>query len=295
MPLIHQFEYVKPKTLDEAIHLLAEKNGAQVLAGGTDLVPWIREELLAPEVLVDIKGIEELRGIVEKEKGLVMGALTTFAELIDSPLIRERIPILFEMARTVASPGVRNRATMVGNICSAVPSCDSGPPLLVLEAKMEVSGPDGAREIMMGDWFMGPKQNALQEGEIVTGLFVPFPVEPHGGCYIKLGRYRGEDLAQASVAILLLAGESCRIAFGAVAPTPFRASRIEELMKGKKLDESIMSEVQHLVSQEISPITDIRASKQYREHMIGVMLERGLGAANARLSGEGPPYGTSLI
>ncbi|MFC1683655.1 FAD binding domain-containing protein [Candidatus Zixiibacteriota bacterium] len=296
MPIAHQFEYAKPKTLDEAIQLLA-KHGQRAfpLAGGTDLIPGIRSELLAPEILVDIKGIGELRGIVEKERGLAIGALVTFAELIDSTLIRQRLPLLFEMAGTVASPGVRNRATMVGNICSAVPSCDSGPVLLVLEAEIEVNGPDGERKIPIGNWFLGPKENALQEGEIVTSVFIPLLAETHGGCYVKLGRYRGEDLAQASVAILMLAGEHYRIAFGAVAPSPLRASRIEVMMDGKKLDKSIMSAAQQLVPEEIAPITDIRASKQYREHMVGVMLERGLKVAEERFSGEGLPYGTSAM
>lgn len=296
MSIAHQFEYLRPKTIDEVVEILTRYGlKAQVLAGGTDLIAWIRNDLLAPDVLVDIKGVDGLREIELKDRVLFIGALVTFSQLIDSHIIREKFPLVLEMAKTVASVGLRNRATMVGNICSAVPSCDSGPVLLVYGAKVLVKGQKGEREIPLSEWFLGPKKTSLKRGEVARGVAIPLPGKRHAGSYVKLGRYRGEDLAQASVAVLALLGNSYRIAFGAVAPTPVRAERIEALINGKKVDDSVMESAKRLVIQEIAPITDIRASEEYRTHMVQVMLERGIKAATARFAGKGPPYGTSLI
>jgi CO/xanthine dehydrogenase FAD-binding subunit len=289
MSITQSFEYYRPETLLEAVRMLSE-NGetARVLAGGTDLIPWMTEELVAPRVLVDIKDIDQLGGIAREKDGLIIGALVTFSDLIDSAIVRESLPLLWEMSKTVASPGIRNRATLAGNICSAVPSCDGGPVLLVHKAQVRVMGFAGERTIAIADWFLGPE-------EIVTSLFLPLPGKGHGGCYLKLGRYHGEDLAQASAAVLDLPDENRRIAFGAVAPTPVRARRIEALIGGKELTGEDLSAARDLVDREISPITDLRATEGYRRHMIRVMLERGLRIARSRRLGQGPPYGTVSV
>lgn len=269
--------------------------GARILAGGTDLIPWMAEELVAPQVLVDIKRIRHLGGISQEKDELIVGALVTFSELIDSILVHQRIPLLWEMSKVVASPGIRNRATLVGNICSAVPSGDGGPVLLVCEARVRAMSAAGERSIAIADWFLGPKRCALRPGEIVTALSFPLSDERHGNCYLKLGRYRGEDLAQASVAVVVLSDHRCRVAFGAVSPTPLRSSRIEHLLNGRELTDELIARAQGLVSAEIDPITDIRATREYRLHMVRVMLERGLRAAQSRLLSRLPPYGTRLI
>lgn len=295
MSISHEFDYVRPGTLDGAVAALAAAGGrASVLAGGTDLVAWLRDGLIEPSLVIDLKGIEGLSGIAAGDS-LSIGALVTFADIIDSPLIAEKAPIMAEMARVMGSTGVRNRATIVGNICSAVPSCDSGPVLLVLDAVVQVVGPGGARQLVVTDWFLGPKKTALQEGEIVVGLTVPTSEARQGGCYVKLRRNRGEDLAQAGVAVMALPGPSYRVAFGAVAPTPVRARRIEAALSGREVDGSAVAEAKRLVPEETAPIGDIRASREYREHMLPVMLERALRAAAARRDGSGPPYGTPLI
>jgi CO/xanthine dehydrogenase FAD-binding subunit len=292
----HRFEYIRPNDLPEAVKILSLTGSrAQILAGGTDLIPWIGEELMAPEILVDIKGIEELAGIVEEDRHLRIGALVTFSELIDSQLIRRSCPVIFETALAVASPGIRNRATLAGNICSAVPSCDGGPALLVHQAEVLVHSATGERRVPMKEWFLGSRKTALQAEEMVTGVRLPVPENGGHGCYIKLGRYRGEDLAQAGVAILGLPEDRWRIAFGAVAPTPVRAPGIESLLSGRKLTGEVIAEARTLVSREIEPITDIRATRRYRLHMVQVMLERGLRAAQDRRESGQPPYGTRLI
>lgn len=296
MTIIHDFEYARPGTLDEAIEALrAAPEGTQVLAGGTDLIGRMRDELVAPRLIVDIKGIPGISDVFVRGDSLVVGALVTFTRLLECVNVRRHFPFLREMAGRMASVGIRNRATLAGNICSALPSCDGGPVLLVYEARVGVQGPAGRREIPIADWFLGPRNTALGPGEIVTEIEIPLPPGGHGGCYVKLGRYRGEDLAQASVAVLALPERRYRVAFGAVAPTPVRARSIEALMNGRALDDALVADARTLIPTETAPITDIRASREYRAHMLGVMFERGLRAAAARLSGGGPAYGTALI
>lgn len=296
MPITHDLDYARPGTLAEACDMLARAGGgAQVLAGGTDLVGWMRDELVAPRLLVDIKRIPGLADVFVRGDSLVVGALVTFSRLLECVVVRQHFPLIREVAGRMASAGIRNRATLAGNICSAVPCCDGGPALLVYEARIAVHGPGGAREIPVTEWFRDARKTALMPGEIVTEIAFPLPPGGHGGCYVKLGRYRGEDLAQASVAVLALPELRYRVAFGAVAPTPVRARRIEALMTGRALDDALIAEARKLIPQETAPITDIRASREYRAHMLGVMFERGVRAAVARLGGGGPAYGAALI
>lgn len=296
MAISHEFEYVRPKSLGEAIDLLAKHGeGAVVLAGGTDVVGELRDGLIAPEILVDVKGIEGGSAIAAGDGVVDVGPLVTFTELIDSEIVRGELPVLWEAARMVGSTGIRNRATMTGNICSAVPCCDAGPPLLVYEAIVRVTGPAGLRSIPMTEWFFGPRETALGPAELVTAITIPRPEQAHGGAYVKLGRYRGEDLAQASAAILVLPGNRYRVAFGAVAPTPVRAPRLEALVAGCELTGALIDEAKRLVPEDTAPITDIRASEAYRAHMLPIMFERGIRAAAERLGGGGPAYGTRLV
>lgn len=295
MTLAHQFQYMRPGSLEEALRLLAENPGAAVLAGGTDLVPNMREGIQAPTAVIDIKEIKEFDTIVFDEKKLTVGALTTFSDLIDSEVINRHFPVIKEAAQSAASMAIRNRATLAGNICSAVPCMDSGPLLSVYDAEMTAIGPDGKRTIPAHQWFKGNRLTDLKHGEILTSISIPLPAETHAGCYVKLGRYNGEDLAQASVLALCLKGNQYRVAFGSVAPVPIRAERIEALLNGKQLNDDLVDSAKELVPEEIKPITDIRASKEYRMHMSQVMLGRALNTAAERLAGRGPEYGTWLI
>jgi CO/xanthine dehydrogenase FAD-binding subunit len=296
MAITHQFEYVKPPTLREAVRILARYGArARALAGGTDLVGLISDGIVAPETVVDIKDIPGLDRIEFKNNVLSIGAVVTFSDLRESPIIARKFPVIREMTGWVASVGIRNRATMVGNLCSAVPCCDSGAVLLVYDAAVLVTGPAGKRKVPLREWFLGPRKTVLKRGEIATGVTVCPPKQKHGACFVKLRRYEGEDLAQASVTVLALAGNNYRISFGSVAPRPIAGERIEALLQGQALSDDLIQRAVRLVPQEIAPITDIRATREYRLHMVGVMLERGLRAAVARLGGTGPDYGTSLI
>lgn len=294
MVIAHEFDYRRPGTLTEAIQILEECSGsAQLLAGGTDLVAWLRDDVVAPDLVVDLKDVPELHDLKLDGDTLHIGSLVTFTDLLESDLVEEHAPLLAEMSETVASRGIRNRATMVGNICSAVPSCDAGPVLLAYDTTVHLAGPNGDRSIDINDWFVGLRRTALTDDEVVTHLTVA--LHPHGGVYVKLMRYGGEDLAQAAVGIVTYGNHEYRVAFGAVAPTPIRSARIEEALRGRPLSESLVAEVVSMVRDEISPITDMRATAEYRIRMTEVMLKRGLWAAVERRAGAGPAYGTRLI
>ncbi len=296
MTITTSFRYEKPETINRALELLAEAGPkGRVLAGGTDLVGWLKDNLVIPDLLVDIKGIDSLKELSLNHGKLTIGALVTVTDMLKSPMVRDHFPLFFEMAGMLACTGIRNRATVVGNISSAVPCCDNGPVLLVYDAVIHVSSASGQRDIPMTRWFLGPRRTALQPGELVTGITVATPPVVSAGCFVKQKRTKGEDLAQSSVAILALDGKYYRVAFGSVAPTPVRAPKIEALLTGKPLTPELVREACGLIPEETAPITDIRSTKEYRAHMLTVMLRRGLETAAARLAGRGPDYGINVI
>jgi len=295
MPIVHQFDYAKPRTLEEVFNLFARHKNYALLAGGTDLVNMLKENVAKPDVVIDLKGLELLNTISFENGALIIGAGVTFSDLIESKIVQDKFPVIVEIAKTVASIGVRNRATVVGNICSSVPCMDSGPLMLAYDANVIVEGPGGGRIIPAEKWFIAPRKNSLQRGELITGVSLPLPRHKHAGCWVKLGRYDGEDLVQVSLLLLALMDGTFRISFGAVAPVPVRAKKIEQLLNGQNLEPAIIKKATMLIEQEIKPITDVRASKEYRMHMAKVMFTRGLQAALSRLNGGGPEYGTRLL
>lgn len=296
MPIATEFEYVKPKDMDEALHVFSlYREKARALAGGTDLVVHLKEGLAKPEVVVDIKALPELAGLDFKDGALRIGALATFTDLIESAAVKANFPVLWEAALTVASTGVRNRATVAGNICSAVPSADSAPALAVYEAVVLVRGLKSERRIALAEWFTGPKKTALRPDELVVALELKAPGNKHGGCYMKLSRYEGEDLAQGGIAALAFADNTYRVAVCALGPKPARCPATEAVLNGNKLGPKVLEKAKDTLLGEISPISDIRSSKEYRVHMAQVMLERGLQSAVARLFGKGEKYGSANI
>lgn len=295
MPILHEFEYFKPSSISEALLLLSRHKGASVLAGGTDLINNLKSEVDHPDAVIDIKGIKALHGIAFKKNVLTIGAGVTFSELIDSKIIKSKFPVIAEVAKTVGSVGIRNRATMVGNICSAVACADSGPLLTAYQANVLVQGKKRKRKVTIEKWFKGNKKTDLKKGELVVAIEIPLPAKKYAGCFVKMGRYSGEDLAQASVLILALPKNQFRVAFGAVGPVPIRATKIEKMLNGNEPTPEILKQARATIPTIVTPITDIRASKEFRMHMCQVMFERGLKAAIARFQGKGPEYGVSVI
>ena len=286
MPVSIDFKYRKPKDMKEAVTILAEDpENSKILAGGTDLLVYLKEDIISPSMIIDIKGIPDIEKIDFKNNILTIGAGVSFTAVEESKEIREHFRVLYESAATVASIGIRNRATVVGNICSAVPSLDAAPALLLYDTKVHVMSVLGERIIDIQDWFVSPKKTALKSNEIVTHLSITLPEKKSASCYKKLGRYKGEDLAQAGLGVLVVEGNEYRIAVCAVGPVPTRAKKTEAFLRGKEIDESLTKEAQEIIATEISPITDIRASKEYRTHIIQVMLERALKESNELLIG----------
>jgi len=265
---LKEFEYLKPDSQ------FGEK--AQILNGGTDLIVEMRDKIIQPEYLVDIKAIHQLNRITyNKQDGLNIGATVTLNEISDSKVVQRNYPILAEACKTVGSYQVRNRATLVGNICNASPAADTAPPLLVLEAKVNIVGPDGEKTVLLNQFFVGVKKNILKKGEIVTSVIVPSLRDKWTGVYLKQGRRKDVDLATVGVAVVCIRDE-IRIALGAVAPTPIRAFKTEELLKGKTIDESLLEKAGKSALTEVSPISDVRSSQEYREEIIKVLVRRAI-------------------
>ncbi|MHC5010615.1 MAG: FAD binding domain-containing protein [Planctomycetota bacterium] len=264
--------YHRPRTLAEALALVAADRGARLIAGGTDLLVGSTPP---PEALVSLRGIPELAGI----DGSRIGALTTVGEVIRDPRLARDYPVLVQAASRLGSAQIRNQATIGGNLCRAAPCADFAPPLLVLEARLDVAGPTGTREVPVDQFFRGPGVTCLEDGEVVTAVRLPPPRPGAVGLFLKKGRVH-MDLSIASVALLLEAdGRLCRrirLAAGSVAPTPVRLHGVEDLLGGRELDDALLAEARALASREVMPITDVRSTEAYRRHIIGVYVERGL-------------------
>jgi CO/xanthine dehydrogenase FAD-binding subunit len=278
-----RFEYMQAKTIAEALSMLAKYNGdAKLIAGGTDLLPKMkRREIEAPKYVIDLKGIPDLDYIhYDDEKGLSLGALTTIHAIEASSVIQHKCNILAQAAYTMAAPQVRNRATVAGNICNAVPSADSVPPLLVLEAKLKVMSQKGERIVALEDFFTGPHETVLTDGELLAEIQIP-PVPSNGrGIYLKLSPKSSMDLATVGVAALAINEhghcKEMRIGLGAVAPTPIRAKRAEGILRGQRFSVELIERTAQTAAEESRPIDDHRASAEYRRWMVQALVRRAI-------------------
>lgn len=277
MPL-PKFDYLKPESVRELVNLLAEQGeDAKIFAGGTDLLVLMRDRAIRPKYLIDIKGIEELGELsYDEEKGLKIGATVNLNEIIKSDVVRERFGVLWSAANSLADPILRSRATLVGNICNASPAADMAPALLVLDAEVEVASKEGERTIPIQEFFVGVKRTSLKPGEFVRAVRVPNPPEGARGDYLKWGRTRGEDLAVVGVAGLAAnSGKKLvRIALSSVAPTPLLVPEVKGVFEGGGSLEEQIDKAASIVVEKISPISDVRAGKEYRLHMAGVLTKQ---------------------
>ncbi len=278
-----RFEYLIPKTLEEALTVLKnQKESAKVFAGGTDLIPQMkRREIPVPRCVIDLKGISKLDAIsFDEDSGLKIGSLVTINALAESPVIRQHFPSLFQAASSIGSPQVRNRGTFAGNICTAVPSADSAPALLTLEATITVKGLNGERVVPIDQFFTGPRMTVLKPDEILVEISVPTPARSSRGVYLKLSPRHSMDLAIVGVAVNGVSEKGIckdvKIALGAVAPTPIRAPMAEEMLKGQRITPELIDEAARNAITQCSPIDDHRASQEYRCDMIYAMTRRAL-------------------
>lgn len=280
-----RFDYLEPRSLDEAVALLGRYNGsANLLAGGTDLLVEIKEHIRSPDQVINIKKIPGMHVLTfDPANGLRMGALVTAREVEISPVMRRDYRGLAQAAAELGSIQVRNRATVVGNVCRASPSADTLPPLIADGAHVAIYGSARERRMALEDFFLGPGKTMLRGDEIVTAIEIP-PAPPRSGrVYIKHGRRKAMELATVGVAVSLsLDGEICRsirIVLGAVAPTPIRARRAEAALEGRRLTASLIESAAVAAMEESRPISNVRGSAAYRREMVRVLTARAIAQA----------------
>ena len=267
------FQYVRPDSVDKVIALLrAHGAGARLLAGGTDLLVRFRLGHVRPTIVIDLKKADGLRSdITAADSSLRVGAGVVMADLIADARIRRHFPALVEAARVVGSVQIRHRATLAGNICNASPAADTAPALLVYGAVVNVLGSAGARRVPVAEFFTGPGKTVLAPDEIVASIDLPVPDGPVGAAFGRLTRRRGVDLATLNVCCLVNPSGATRIALGAVAPRPLLVQ-----------EDSDAAMVDRVVAH-ASPISDVRASREYRAAMLPVFIRRTLQIAADRL------------
>jgi carbon-monoxide dehydrogenase medium subunit len=281
-----KFDYLQPKTLLEAFSLMTgAKEAARYVAGGTDLIVHIKEGAIQPDALISLRGIQGLRGI-EHNGALSIGGMTPLRDIERNAVIRDRYPALAEAVSVLANPQIRNVATLAGNLCNAAPSADCAPPLLAMEAVLTLEGPRGRREIPIGAFFRGPGDTLMKPEEILTRIRIPQSHDEAATAFLKLGRV-AQDIATVNAAALLVMEDGkcrkCRLAVGAVAPIPLRLEKVERMAEGGAIDQELLGRVAHMVEQEVTPITDIRSTSEYRRVMSGVLVKRAIEAALGRL------------
>lgn len=290
------FDYVAPSSLDEAIAVLGEHDGeAKVLSGGQSLIPMLKLRLAAPTVLVDINRIPGLDYVEERDGALRIGALARERDLEHSAVVRERYPILFDTARVIADPLVRNTATVCGNIAHGDPGNDHPATMIALGATVVARGSDGTRSIPAREFFQGLFTTALAADEIVTEIVVPAPGPATGGAYVKLERKVG-DYATAGVAVQVTLDQrnACTragIGLTNVGATPIAATDAESFLRDKPLDESVIIEAARLAAAAADPTEDRRGTAEYKRDVVRVLTARALRLAARRAQGAAPTAG----
>ncbi len=276
---MNKFDYYQPESLKEAYRLMEKLEGkAGYIAGGTDIIWRIKQGIINVDALISLRGVKSLRGIVPNE-GLTLGGMALFRDMErDSDLCRE-YPALAQAVLLLANPQVRNVATVGGNLCNAAPSADCAPPLLVMEANLVIEGPGGQREVQIEDFFTGPGQTCLDRTEVLAKIKIPKPEPGAATVFLKTGRVTQDIAIVNAAALLVMKGKvcrKCRLAVGAVAPVPLRLTNIEKIVEGEEIGPDLLDRVGEMVEKEVSPITDVRSTEEYRRTVSGVLVKRAM-------------------
>lgn len=276
---MNQFKYISPENKEETLKILKEEGvNVCIVAGSTNVLPDIKIKKLSPKNLVDINAIEELRGVDKKKDKICIGPLTTIAELINSELILKESKVLIQAAQEFADPLVRNNATIGGNLVTASPAADMAVPLLTLDALIKIESVGQKREVKLKDFFLGPGKTVLQDDEMIVGIEFEQSDINKNGYFIKLGQRKAMAIAITSLAVNLEVRQNkiirIRVAVGSVAPTPIRLTVVEEFLKDKEISNKVVEEAMDRVCEEVEPISDIRASEEYRRYISGILFKR---------------------
>ena len=287
---MRRFELALPRSIDEALRVLSERGSeAKLLAGGTDLLPQLKNGLLKPACVVDLSGVERVRTLTSDASGLRVGAAVSARTLERDATTQKTYTSLAESGALVGSVQVRNLATLGGNLCNAAPSADMAPPLLALDAEVVIVGPKGERRVPVTDFFTGVRRTVLAPDEILLEIVVPAPGARSGGHYLRHTPRRELDIAVVGVASqLTLSNGVCskaRIALAAVAPVPLRARAAEQALEGKPVTLEAIERAAELALGAAKPISDQRGSADYRRHLVRVLTRRTLRTALTRAGG----------
>ena len=278
-----EFTYQKPRSLREALGLLNKnKTRARVIAGGTDLVLQMKQRLLKPAVVVDVKNIPDLNRLEwRKRGGLRIGAAVPLSKLLAFEPIQEEFKLLYQACGVIGSAQIKNRATVGGNICNAAPSADAAPALICLEAKAVLKSSGEMRKVALDKFFVSPGKTVIRDGEILTEIQIPAPPANTTGYYLRHTTRAEMDITVAGAASWLeLTKEGkvkkIRIALSAVAPVPLRSYQAEGVLKGKIMTAEAIEAAAEVAAAEASPITDVRGSAEYRRELVKVLTRRTL-------------------
>ncbi len=279
--MINDFKYYAPKTLKEALTLLDEyKDDYKIIAGGQSLLILMKHGLVAPEYLINIKGLSELDYIkYDAKEGMKIGALTTHRTIEKSDFMKNGYSVLAEMENKLASIQTRNWGTIGGNICHADPAGDPIPVLIALKATLTVNSINGERTMPVEDFSLDYFENALEPSEMLTEIQIPATLPYTGIAYTKFNTIEN-DMPTVGVAVSIQLSstdgncEDARIALGAASPTPVRATKAEDLLKGKKITDELLAEAGEIASTECEPVADIHASAEYRRELVKVLVKR---------------------
>ena len=288
--LTHEFDYHLPGSLAEAFDLLAEYgDAAKVIAGGTDVVPQLKYEKIAPSHLVTLMKISGLRDINEDKGGLRVGACARLVDVKQACAGDPRYAALHDAMRSIGKVQVMNMGTLGGNLCTASPAADSVPPLLVLNGRVTLASREGDRSLDIEEFITGPYAAAMTTNEIMTEIYIPAGQDHQGSAFLKIARVAA-DISKLNCAVALQRDAdrcvSCRIALGAVAPMPLRIKKAEELFSGGQMDAALLNEAAAIVSAEIQPISDVRSSESYRRQVAAVIFKDVFNMAWERAGGK---------
>ena len=274
-----KFDYFQPETLKDAYSLMEKSNSSsRYIAGGTDLIASIKNRLIQPDALISLRRIEEISGIIQN-KDLTLGSMTLLRDIERDTKISQNYPALTQAVKVLATPQIRNVATIGGNLCNSAPSADCAPPLLVMEAGLTLEGPGGRREVGVEDFFIGPGQTCMDNTEILTWIRVSPPMQNTGMAFLKLGRV-STDIAIVNAAACLTMEKNmcmkCRLAVGAVAPVPLRLKSVEKMIEGQEISPELLNKAEKMAEEEVKPITDVRSTSGYRRIISGVLIKRAI-------------------
>ena len=285
---MRRFHLALPRSIEDCLKLLAERGPeAKLVAGGTDLLPQMKNGLVKPTAVIDLSGVADLRVLRREDgAGLRVGASVAAREIELDPYTRSAYPALAESGALVGSVQIRNLATVGGNLCNAAPSADMAPPLLALEAEAIIAGPRGRRRVPMADFFTGVRRTVLAPDELLVELIVPAPGPHSGGQYLRHTPRRELDIAVVGVASQVTLSDGvcrkARIALAAVAPTPIRATAAERALEGQPPTAQLIARAAQLAVEAARPISDQRGSADFRRHLVGVLTRRTLTTALER-------------